>query len=117
MLTLNRKSSYRMSIAIISILGLLIGSTFISSCAPEKKGIAVFYVTSQQTCGNITVEMEDQVMEIQAVHQDGVNCYSENLSKFLLPIGTYQYHASDNCTSWKGWVTVKNGECWFEEIQ
>ena len=95
-----------------ALLALLFGS-----CAPERTGVGLFYISQDHACGEIVIEVYGQKGTITVAHPDGIHCYSDNVHKFNLPEGGYQYTASSGCEEWVGQITIREEGCTYEELK
>jgi len=75
-------------------------------------GSATFWVSSDFSCGNITVSVNGQNKTITSYYSNGTpNCAASGCANFTLAGGSYSFTASCSGHSWQGTINVTSGGC------
>jgi hypothetical protein len=75
-------------------------------------GQAMFWIASDLSCGNITVNCNGQSRTISSFYSSGApSCGASGTATFSMAPGTYSYTASCTGKTWNGTITVTAGGC------
>lgn len=96
----------------------LTGLLFLGSCtkeeAPIEDGSVTFWTDQDAGCGHITISLGDNLVGTLSNYvENGVapECAEIGYVTLELAPGSYSYNANDQCGSWSGLITIKEGEC------
>lgn len=75
-------------------------------------GNAMFWVSSDLGCGNISVTINGETKTISSYYSSLTpNCGAVGCANYTLPAGTYNYSASCSSKTWSGTINVTNDNC------
>lgn len=74
-------------------------------------GQAIFWVSSDFGCGNITVICEGITKQITGYYGSAPSCGASSSANFTLPKGSHSFSASCSNKTWSGNITVTANTC------
>lgn len=75
-------------------------------------GSATFWVSSDFSCGSITVSVSGQGKTISSYYSSGApSCGASGCANFTLASGSYSFSASCSGHTWQGTINVTSGGC------
>lgn len=79
----------------------------------SNEGKAIFWISSDFSCGPITVTVNGKSSSITSYYYNGApDCGGSGCANFTLPVGTYSFSASCSGYTWNsGSITVTAGGC------
>lgn len=82
-----------------------------SSGGGSTTGQGMFWIATDQGCGNITVVCNGITRTITSVYGSAPSCGASGVATFDLSPGTYSYSASCSGKTWSGTITITAGGC------
>jgi major membrane immunogen (membrane-anchored lipoprotein) len=77
----------------------------------SSTGQAVFYATGNFSGGPITVNVNGQSNSFNSYFTAAPSCGASGAATFTLPVGTYNFTASNTNDNWSGTINVSSGGC------
>jgi len=75
-------------------------------------GKVIFWTSSDLGCGNISVNVNGQILTITSYYYQGSpSCGAAGCATFQLPVGTYSFTASCSNGTWSGNFSVTASGC------
>jgi len=96
----------------------LTGLLFLGSCTKEdtviQDGSITFWTDADAGCGAITISLGENVVgTLSNYSENGVapDCGDIGYVTLDLAPASYSYNAEDECGTWSGLITIKEGQC------
>jgi len=96
----------------------LTGLLFLGSCTKDdvtiEDGSITFWTDQDVGCGPITISLGENVVgTLSNFSENGVapDCGDIGYVTLELAPGSYSYNADDQCGTWSGLITIRDGEC------
>ncbi len=112
--TYSSEGAYQISLSATNTAGTSTSSQYVQVLAPTGK--AIFWFDNSKTRYNTVVTILSESRQISTAYTTTPDCDASGTATFNLPVGTYNFTATDGSKNWSGSVAVTKRGCTIKQL-